>query len=263
MPFTTSAINDIKTLDRYGKNIIPTIFNYNSLPAAQETLNSRQQQVTLQMVPPGQQNSFQVIGKPVSIVPWNYYVLSPTSVVTALADQQLLTIGFIALVVLLLAAATGLIVGRRITSPVLRSVKKLQSSSHLLQELAAKEQVTITEQVWIVDSSQTGLSSVNYYLEAAQQAARRMLKVGADMEQHWPDMNQAKVREALKKIMVAAQYIESAAHYQKASSQKLSATIDLTKQVTDQLSLSADSATNAAQQMEQVVTDLQQVVGKN
>jgi methyl-accepting chemotaxis protein len=67
----------------------------------------------------------------------------------------------------------------------------------------------------------------------------------------------------LHQIVVAAHYIENAVQYQKSSEKKLSAAIDLTQQVTDQLTSSADAAIQAAEQMEQVVSQLQQVVGRD
>ena len=70
------------------------------------------------------------------------------------------------------------------------------------------------------------------------------------------------VRVSLILIMGAARYIENAVQLQKSSGNKLSDTIELTKQVTEQLASGAESAAEAADQMEQVVSQLQQVVGK-
>jgi len=189
-------------------------------------------------------------------------VLSPTNVVTSLADQQLLNIGIIGLIVLLLAAITGVVVGRRITAPILQSVAKLQASSDYLKELAGKEQVTITEQSWVVDSSKTGLSSVDYYVDATQEAANRIVATSSELERYWPQVPPEQTREVLHQIVVAAHYIENAVQYQKSSGKKLSAAIDLTQQVTDQLTSNSDAAIQAAEQMEQVVSQLQQVVGR-
>ena len=259
-PFTPSEQNDIDTLERYGKNAKIPVLAYGALA---NVLKSTDPQMTFQMVPPGQKDSFQVIGKSVPIVPWIYFVLSPTTVVTALADQQLFNISIVGLLVLLLAAITGLIVGRRITVPVLSSVAELQASSQLLKDLAAKEQITITEQIWVVDSSRNGLSSVNYYVDATQEAAHYLIETSTGLAHDWPYVNPKKTKDALHQMVMAAHYIKNAVQYQKASSKKLSAAIDLTKQVTDQLILSSEAATQAAEQMEQVVSQLQQVVGKN
>jgi C4-dicarboxylate-specific signal transduction histidine kinase len=258
-PFTASEQQNISTLQRYGANTNISAPGYHHFTNAPE---GSTQIVTSQIVPPGQETSYQVIGVPVSIVPWTYFVLSPTNVVTALADQQLLNIGIIALIVLLMAAVTGIIVGRRITAPVLHSVSKLQASSTHLKELAAKEQLTITEQSWVVDASQTGLTTINYYVDATQEAANRIIKTGTELERYWPQISPEHAGEVLHQIVVAAHYIENAVQYQQTNGKKLSAAIDLTQQVTEQLTSSADAAIQAAEQMEQVVSQLQQVVGK-
>jgi hypothetical protein len=153
-------------------------------------------------------------------------------------------------------------VGKRITAPVLQAVTKLQASSNHLKELAATEQVTITEQSWVVDSSKTGLSSVNYYTNATKEAAIRIITISTELGLYQPQVPPEKTKEVLHQIVVAARYIENAVQYQKTSGKKLSAAIDLTQQVTDQLIASADAATQAAEQMEQVVGQLQQVLGR-
>ena len=257
-PFTSDEQQDINTLDRYGGTQID-VAPYTTLA---RVLKSANPQASFQMVPPGQQGNFSVVSKAVPIVPWTYFVLSPTSVVTALADQQLLIVGIIASVVLCLAAVTGLLVGSGITAPVLRAVTRLQSSSEALKELAAKEQIAATQQIWVVDASKTGLSSIHYYIDATQTASLRLIEAGVELERRWSHLRPAEVKEALKKMISAAHYIENAVEYQKTSSSKLSDTIELTKQVTEQLASGASSATNAAEQMEQVVSQLQQVVGR-
>jgi C4-dicarboxylate-specific signal transduction histidine kinase len=258
-PFTSSELQDITSLQRYGAGVTPVVHSYGTLD---DVLEHASQQITVQLTPPGQNASFQVIGQQVPDVPLTYFVLSPTHVVTALADQELLTIALIALAVLVLATLTGFIVGQRITLPVLSSVSRLRTSSQLLQELAAKEQVTVTEQSWVVDSSQTGLSSIYYYVDATQKAAHRMIEAGTQWERRWPNVRPEETREIMRQVVEAARYIERAVTYERDSSQKLSATIDLTKQVTEQLTTSADATTHAAEQMEQVVSQLQQVVGR-
>jgi C4-dicarboxylate-specific signal transduction histidine kinase len=253
-PFTSSQQENIITLDRYGADAKIAVWPQSALS---DKVNQQSPfQFTLQQQ---QQQSYQVIGLPVSIVPWTYFVLSPTSVVTSLADQQLLTIGIIGTIVLLLAAVIGTIVGQRITWPVLRSVIQLQASSQILKELASQEQVVTTQQSWVVDSSRTGLSSVNHYLDASQNAANRIIMSVKALESTLrPEERQLAIRQ----ILVATHYIESALQQQKINGKKLSATLDLTQQVADQLNSSTEAVTRAAEQMEEVVSQLQQVVGK-
>lgn len=257
-PFTPKMQQDISSLQRYGNTTIPVLAN----ETLTNILKSANPQTSFQMVPQGHQESFSVVSRTLPVVPWTYFVLSPTSVVTALADQQLLTIGIIASIVLCLAAITGWLVGQRITAPVLHSVAQLQKSSQSLKKIAAEEQSTAAQQVWVVDASKTGLSSIHYYTSAVQTVISPMIEAGTGLEHRWPDVNPEKMQQALRWIVMTAHYIEEATQYQKKSSDKLSDTIELTKQVTEQLASGANAATNAAEQVEQVVSQLQEVVGQ-
>ena len=109
------------------------------------------------MTPGGQSGMFQVAQSTLTMVPWTYFVLSPVSTVTAVANQQLFNTVVIAFIVLELAAFTGLLVGQLITRPILRSVERLRSNSGALNRLATKQQSAAPEQMWVVDSSQVGL----------------------------------------------------------------------------------------------------------
>ena len=215
-----------------------------------------------QMTPAGQSETFQTVRQPTKTVPWNYFVLSPVSTVTAVANQQLLFILAIALGVLLLSAIIGVTVGRRITRPIMRSVEYLRGSSEALNTLAMKQQNAAKEQTWVVDSSQVGLQSVQYYTNASQIAARRLSEMSEDLAQRWFQIDFQTAKDVLEQMAQTAQYIENATQYQDTSSQKLSTAIKVTSQVAEQLATGATSAGDAANQLEQVVNQLRNVVGK-
>jgi C4-dicarboxylate-specific signal transduction histidine kinase len=257
-PLTPGERENIRTLNRYGAGSPLAVTPYGAGAGAHRDAD---RPFTFQMVPPGRGERYQVIGIPVSIVPWTYFVLSPTSVVTALADQQLLDIGMIGALVLALAALIGIVVGRRITSPVARSVTRLQSSGQRLKGLAAQEEVTLTQQAWIVESSRTGLSAANASIDVSQQAASDIIATGRALEQTWCGVQPEESLKALRWMVAAAEYVEGTLQHQRVISTKLVTTQDLTKHVTDQLNSSAKLATDTAEQMDQVVSQLQRLVG--
>jgi len=217
---------------------------------------------TFQMTPGGQTGIYQVAQRASTMVPWTYFVLSPVSTVTAVVNQQLSNTIIIAFIVLLLAATIGLIVGRYITRPILRSVERLRSNSEALNKLATKQESAASEQTWVVDSSQVGLQSVQYYTNATSIAARRLSEIGQGLIRDWNYHNVESMRQVVGQMIVAAQYIEKAAHYQTASNQKLATAIKVTNQVNEQLAEGAISASDASSQLEQVVSELRQVVGR-
>jgi len=60
----------------------------------------------------------------------------------------------------------------------------------------------------------------------------------------------------------AARYIEKSVYYQSSCNQKLSTAIQVTTQVNEQLAEGASSASSAAEELEKVVSELRQVVGR-
>lgn len=245
---------------RYGSTTEPVAVLADNTVARQ--LQSTATQTTFQTQPAGQREQFQVVQHSTTIVPWRYFVLSPVSTVTAVADQQLQATMLIAFAVCVLIAIIGLIAGRSITRPILASVNYLRDNSHSLTTLATHQQDAASEQAWVVDSSQVGLQSVQYYTEAIRIAAHELNEIGTGLAQHRETVDLWQINSTLERLVAASRYIENAAHYQEVSNQKLATALKVATQVTEQLVAGATSATDAAAQLEDVVTQLRTVVGK-
>lgn len=205
---------------------------------------------------------YQVGEKKATTVPWTYFVISPNNIVTQAANQQITTTITVAVIVALIAALLGLLVSGRITRPIMRSVDQLRENSEALNVLAKKQQSASSEQLWVVDSVQVGLQSVQYYTDATRIAAHRMSEIGMELERNWRKQDIETIKQGLQQVIGAGNYIEKATHYQGDSSQKLSTAIKVTSQVNEQLADGAISATEAASQLEQVVNDLRSVIGQ-
>lgn len=255
-PFTRAQRATIAMLERYGKGTTIPVFPQRAL--AEKIGQQMPFQLNMQM----QRENYQAIGLPVFAVPWTYVVVSPTSVVTSLANQQLLEMGGIGVMVLVLAALLGIMLGQRITLPVLRSVAQLRANSKRLKDLASQEAMTIAQQTWVVDSSRVGLASVNHALNASQDATNYVMMLGKVLEHYWSSIQPEERQRAFYQICLAMDYINGSLQQQKKNGRRLSATLDLTQQVTDQLKSSTAATTRAAEQMEQVVSQLQHVVGR-
>lgn len=230
--------------------------------AVHNALKQGGQQSLFQAQPAGTNEQYQIVRYKTDLVPWSYFVLSPVSTVTATANQQLLLIGIATAFIALLMAIIGLLIGRGVGRPIMLSVDSLRHSSESMSLLATKQQDAASEQMWVVDSSQVGLQSVQYYTEATSIAARELDKVARYILQRWGHLNQNEAQQALGKIISTADYIEQASQYQHVSNQKLSTALKVATQVTEQLVAGTTSATDAATQMERVVLQLRNVVGK-
>jgi methyl-accepting chemotaxis protein len=254
-PLSTQAQQAISSESHYGEqSTVPIKPDNHRVPLRSNT--------TLQMIPAGQSETFQVAQNAVTTVPWTYVVLSPASTVTSVADKQLTITIIIALAVLVLAALIGLGLGRLLTKPILQSVERLRLNSSALKTLSTRQQNSANEQASMIDSSQLGLQSVEYYTEATRIAAQRVREVGIDLMQNWHSSDPSVIRHILRQMVSAAHYIEKSVRYQTASNQKLSTAINVTTRVNEQLAGGASSASSTAEELEEVADELRQVVGQ-
>ncbi len=215
-----------------------------------------------QFQPVGQNQVFEVARYGSSVVPWTYVLFKPLNAVTGLADQQLLGIFLTVALVLVLAIAIGLIIGRNLAFPILRSVSLLRKSNIALKTLADEENVVATEQSWMVEASQVALKSVQYYTNATAVAAKRINTLSSDLSQNIQYLDKNKLQQALKEMSEAATYIERAIKHQETMNEKLATSLRVTTQATEQLTRGASSTNDAAAQMEYIVGQLTSVVGE-
>jgi hypothetical protein len=258
-PVAPAAQQQINLEARFGSSsgTVP-VFADNSLTNLSSSSSN-----DFQAQPSGQNEAFQIVHYPTdtAIIPWHYFVLSPVNTVTSVANQQLLVTAIIAAAMSALVALLGIIVGRNITHPILLSVENLRNNSRALSSLAALQRDAASEQMWVVDSSQVGLQSVQYYTDATQVAAQRLTEAGIGLIQNWQHAEPVMIHKALEHVIIGSRYIEEATHHQTVSNQKLSTALKVANQVTEQLATGATSATDAATQMEMVVQQLRSVVG--
>ncbi|GCE28232.1 hypothetical protein KDA_37160 [Dictyobacter alpinus] len=245
---------DIMDQQRYGSQ--------SEITAPEDTNISSQTADNFQTRPQGQQEDFQVVRKAASSVPWQYFVLSPINSVTNIANQQTLNIMLLAAFASLLVAIAGYVTSRSISRPIMNAVEQLRGNSQSLNTLAQNQQDAAGEQIWVVDSSQVGLQSVQYYTDAAQVASKKLVNTTQGLKQQWGYVTQHQAEQALDDIMNSSKYLSNALEYQYSSNQKLATALKVATQVTEQLHLGATSATEAAEQLEQVVQELRSVVGR-
>jgi methyl-accepting chemotaxis protein len=257
--FTSVAPLDPTTQQSYG---LAQGITTDNLPAVSAAIQSTSPQNSFQAIAvPGAKIPYQFVGIHLHQVPWTYFVLSPLPTVTKVADDQLRTSLLSAAVVAVLAILLGLLVGTRTVSPVQRSVSDLRRASEGLNLLAARQQNSAGEQLWVVDACKTGLESVRYLSDAMHQAAHRIVEAGDWFGQYWDRLNEEQAQRTVQHLRELAQYIEEAARRQYASSERLDKAINVTTQVSDQLANGATAAAESAGRLEEVVTQLQGVVG--
>lgn len=223
---------------------------------------SAQTNLSLTLTFNGQSQDYQAVSAKTTVANWTYIVISPSSAVTQVADQQFLITIIVGILVAAVAAGIGLWVSNRISRPIMRSVEQLRDSSEALNGLARKQQSASSEQLWVIDSIQVGLQSVQYYTDATRIATRKLREAGTEIERNWHKQDFEQTRQGLQQLLSAADYIGRATNFQGDSSQKLATAIKVTTQVNEQLADGAISATEAASQLEQVVNDLRSVVGQ-
>ena len=256
-PLTATLQANITAENRYGKN--------STLPVqADSNLMSIQSQpkppVTFQEVPAGKNELFQVTRRPLSSVPWTYFVLTPVNEVIAVANQQLLIIVLIASAIILPVAVIGWIVGYRISSPILRSVKSLVKNNHVLNQLSEREKKASSEQVWIVEASKTGLESQQYYTDASKIAARRLNELGRGLLER-RDVDKYTTLNIVKQMVNIGLYFEKAIAYQEEANKKVAVAVKVTDEVAEQLASGAKSTSEAANELDGIVNQLRQIVG--
>ncbi len=257
-PLSPQTQQQIQAENLYGLNTqnVPVI--------ADQTLQGVQSQskppTSFQEVPASQQETFQVARYSLHMVPWTYFVLTPVNVVEAVANQQLLILSLIALLILTPVALIGWFVGKRVSTPILSSVEALVQNSSTLNQLANKEESAASEQLWVVDSSQVGLKSVEYYTKATKKAIWRLNDLSKTLPQRRHEGKQEFLQD-IDAMVNIGEYLEKAVAYQDKSNKNVSVAITVTDEVANQIVAGARSTKEVADQLDHIVEQLREIVG--
>lgn len=210
---------------------------------------------------PGSSIQYQFVRIHMANVPWTYFVLSPLSTVTQIANDQIRISLISAGIIAVLAILIGLLIGTRTTRPVQAATGELEGAAVSLKLLASRQESSASEQQWVVDACRTGLDSVRYLSDAMNQAARRIIDASNWFSEYWDRLTEEQAKRTVTHLLELARYIDEGARRQQASSERLGKAITVTMQVSDQLVAGATAATNSAEQLEQVVLNLEHIVG--
>ncbi len=271
-PLTANAEQLIASEQRYGSSAPVTV---ESLPGVASTLSASDLGGTFQSPDtPGSNVMYQFarqgipsleIKTPLTTLHvalgWTYFSLSPLTTVTQVADDQLKTSLLSAGVVAILAILLGLLIGSRTASPVQAASGEVEGAAVALKLLASRQESSASEQQWVVDACKTGLDGVRYLSDAMNQAARRIMDASNWFNDYWDRLTEDQAKRTVQHLLELSRYIDEAARRQHASSERLDKAITVTIQVSDQLVAGASAATQSAEALEQVVSNLQRVVG--
>ena len=239
-----------------GQTSVPVV----NLPNIGKEMAGSSPQVLFQTSETGEA-PFQFVGEKLTSLPWTFFAASPLSTITAVATDQVRTSILSAAVVAVLAALLGLFIGSRTATPVEQSAGDLEGAVAILKSLAARQENSASEQHWVVDACKTGIEGVRYLTDAMNQAAKRIMMASNWFNDYWDRLTEEQVRATVQHLRELAAYIDEAARRQQASSDRLDKAITVTMQVSDQLLTGATEANQSAAQLEQVVRDLQHVIG--
>jgi signal transduction histidine kinase len=159
-PLPADLKRRVATEDLYGNSEVPLTVLAD--PKLAEIQSQKQPPATFQIDPVEQNQTFAAARYSSAVVPWTYFVMKPLSAVTGLADQQLLSTLLIAFLFLCLAIIVGSWTGRRITSPILRSMEQ-EHRAHVQQQRLnqLKDQILLD----VSHELRTPLTEVYGYLE--------------------------------------------------------------------------------------------------
>lgn len=260
-PLDSTLANTIVQEQRYGTSNLPKIQANADIA---HVLNTASSSATLQTQPIGTNEPYQVIALETknSFEHWYYFVLSPVSTVTHVADQQLLATLGIAVLEALVVGIIAIFAQRSLVRPILNAVEHLRSNSTMLSVLAQRQQQASEEQMFIIDSSQGKLQSVQYYTDATKTALQRLNTIATQLSTSWNQYDQRTMENVTQQIYTMIHYLEEASVYQDSSNRKLADVLNSTTLTNEILHSGSISATEAAEQARIIVMQLLSVIGK-
>ena len=256
-PLSSQLQQRIKDDHSYGQESnVPVLAD----EALKGVLNLDKLPVTFSVTPAGKHEVFQGIWRRFSTVPWTYVVLTPQNSIYYVANQQLFITLMVAVLVLIPLGVIGWLVGSSISYPISRSVESLRRSSSALNRLSENEKRIASEQIWMMDSSETGLKSIQYYTDASKKAVLQLNTLGNDLLAR-PEREKPVILNGVAQMINIGRYFEQAIIHQYERNRKVAVAMKVTSEVAKQIESGAKSVDDATTVLDQVVNQLRRIIG--
>ncbi|GCE03498.1 cache domain-containing protein [Dictyobacter aurantiacus] len=262
-PLNSTLVNTIAHERRYGTSSLPKVQANADIAHVLNTV-TKTSSVMLQTQPTGTNEPYQVVALETKnpFLHWYYFVLSPVSTLTSVANQQLLATLGIALLEALVVGIIALFARQSLVRPILNAVDHLRSNSSMLGLLAQKQQQAAEEQMFVIGSSQERLQSVQYYTDATKIAIQRLNTISTQLSAKWEQHDERTVENAIQQLYAIIHYLENASKYQDNSNRKLSDVLNSATLTNEILHSGSISASEAAEQAQMIVMQLLSIIGK-
>mgnify|MGYP001229792678 CR=1 FL=1 len=246
---------------RYGDTNPPAVQPNKDLVTV---LNAHSASTTLQTQPTGKNQLYQVVELATknAYIHWYYFVLSPVSTVTTVANQELLATIGIALLEALIVGIIAIFARQSLVRPILNAVDRLRHNSTTLSLLAQKQQQASEEQMFVIDSSQGKLQSVQYYTDATKTALQRLNTIVPQLSNNRVQYDVRTMEHVIQQLYAIINYLENASEYQDTSNRKLAEVLNSATLTTEVLHTGSISASEAAEQAGTIVMQLLSIIGK-
>ncbi|BCL84081.1 cache domain-containing protein [Ktedonobacteria bacterium brp13] len=252
--------NGVRVADASNQSLFTTVKNKDLVAV----LNAHSASTTLQTQPTGKNQLYQVVELATknAYIHWYYFVLSPVSTVTTVANQELLATIGIALLEALIVGIIAIFARQSLVRPILNAVDRLRHNSTTLSLLAQKQQQASEEQMFVIDSSQGKLQSVQYYTDATKTALQRLNTIVPQLSNNRVQYDAQTMEHVIQQLYAIINYLENASEYQDTSNRKLAEVLNSATLTTEVLHTGSISASEAAEQAGTIVMQLLSIIGK-
>jgi signal transduction histidine kinase len=161
-PLSPAVLQLIRSENLYGNDQQPVTVLYDKTLA--EVQHEAAPATTFQIIPAGQNETFQSAMFTSTVVPWTYFLLKPLSKVTVIADQQTLGISFIAALVLVLVIIIGAVIGNNISRRILYSLEQERRAHEHQQRALEQERRAHEQQQRLIQLKDQFILNVNHEL---------------------------------------------------------------------------------------------------
>lgn len=236
--------------DKLNDNILQYVQKHKAPFVGQDTVSGVQYMAAYQALYSPQKEFIGVI-----------FVAEPLSSIQNLILNTTIQLAVVGALIMIVGAIFAILLAQAITSTLQNAARQVSGASEKFGSIAAQQASGSAQQVWAINALSQALRNLSETATDIAKRSEQLAQMGSQVLQRRADVSPAQVDSILNYVTRSTYDISVASRQQAATVERMNGAMQAVMEVAQQVANDSQQTTEGAERLEQVVRQLQQLVG--
>jgi hypothetical protein len=236
--------------DKLNDNILQYIQKHNAPFVGQDTVSGTQYMAAYQALYSPQKDFIGVV-----------FVAEPLAGIQSLILNTTIQLAVVGALIMIVGAVFAILLAQAITSTLQNAARQVSGASEKFTSIAAQQSSGSAQQVWAINALSQALRNLSETATDIAKRSEQLAQMGSQVLQRRAEVSPTQVDSILNYVTRSTYDISVASRQQAATVERMNGAMQAVMEVAQQVANDSQQTTEGAERLEQVVRQLQHLVG--